>query len=117
VEDEFADLYHPREVKRLDPKACEGLGAGILKRHGEESRYQDARKAEGPRRLGVVARDVGRLVDRFEDDKAVTAKEGVNLLAPAPAVAKPEPGKEYPPHELRVTTETHFLRWNQPLEQ
>jgi hypothetical protein len=60
-----------REVKRQDPKAYEGLGAGILKRHGEESRDADARKAEGPRRLGVVARDVGRLVDRFEDDKAV----------------------------------------------
>ena len=28
---------------------------------------------------------------------AELAKEGVNLLAPAPAVAKPEPGKEYPP--------------------
>jgi len=89
-----------RELKRLDAKAYETLGAGIFKRHGEESRYQDARKAEGPRRLGVVARDVGRLVDRFEEDKAVTSTEGWKLLWRLyqeqcdPTLEPEEPGKD-----------------------
>lgn len=69
-----------RDVKKLDPKAYEGLGSGILKRHGEESRYADARKAEGPRRLRVVARDVGRLEDRFENHPGVKETEGFKLL-------------------------------------
>ncbi len=69
-----------RDVKKIDPKGYETLGAGILKRHGEESRYADARKAEGPRRLSVVAWDVGRLMDRFEDEEAVTKTEGWKLL-------------------------------------
>lgn len=69
-----------REVKRLDPKAYEALPGPILKRHGEESWYQDARKAEGPRRLKVVARDTARLVARFEKDEAVTQTEGWKLL-------------------------------------
>ncbi len=64
------------------------------------TRYQDARKAEGPRRLGVVARDVGRLVDRFEHDKAVTSMEGWKLLWRLyqeqcdPTLEPEEPGKE-----------------------
>jgi hypothetical protein len=93
-----------REVKRLDPKAYETVGAGILKRHGEESRYADARKAEGPRRLGVVARDVGRLVDRFEDDPAVTSTEGWKLLWRLyqeqcdPTMDPEEPGKDDDDH-------------------
>lgn len=61
-----------REVKRLDAKAYEALPAGLLKRHGEESWYADARRADGPRRLAVVARDVYRLVAGFEKDEAVT---------------------------------------------
>jgi len=68
------------EVKRPDPKAYEALPGEILKRHGEESWYKDARKAEGPRRLKVVARDTGRLIGRFEKDKAVTKTEGWKLL-------------------------------------
>jgi hypothetical protein len=68
------------EVKKIDAKAYEGLPASILKRHGEESCYKDARKAEGPRRLKVVARDVYRLVERFEKDEAVGKTEGWTLL-------------------------------------
>lgn len=68
------------EVKRLDPQAYKVLPGPILKRHGEESCYKDARKAEGPRRLKVVARDVHRLIERFEKDKAVTKTEGWKLL-------------------------------------
>ncbi len=69
-----------RGLKEVDGKAYAGLPEKLLERHGEESRYQDARKAEGPRRLEVVARDVGRLVERFEKDERVTATEGWKLL-------------------------------------
>jgi hypothetical protein len=68
------------ELKKLDPKRYETLPGGILKRHGEESHYAYARRAEGPRRLAVVARDVGRLMGRFENDKAVSGLEGWKLL-------------------------------------
>jgi hypothetical protein len=64
-----------RELKRKDPKGYEVLGAGILKRHGEESNYQDARRKDGPRRLGVVARDVWRLVERFKGEEKITSLE------------------------------------------
>ncbi len=69
-----------KEVKKLDPKAYEALPAGLLKRHGEDSCYGDARRADGPRRLEVVARDVGRLVTRFEKHEPVRATEGWTLL-------------------------------------
>lgn len=69
-----------REVKRLDAKAYETLPAGVLKRHGEESHYADARRADGPRRLAVVARDVGRLVARFEKHEAITQTEEWKVL-------------------------------------
>lgn len=69
-----------REVKRLDAKAYEALAEALRKRHGEESCYKDARREEGPRRLKVVARDVYRLVERFERDEAITKTEGWKLL-------------------------------------
>ena len=69
-----------RAVKNSDKKAYEGLPAPILRRHGEESWYQDARKAEGPRRLKVVARDVYRLIEQFKNDQALTKTEGWELL-------------------------------------
>lgn len=69
-----------REVKRIDAKIYEALPAGILKRHGEESRYADARRGDGPRRLEVVARDVGRLVHGFEKNEAVISKAEWTLL-------------------------------------
>jgi hypothetical protein len=69
-----------REVKKLDPKAYAALPAGLLKRHGEDSCYADARRADGPRRLNVVARDVGRLVTRFEKHKPVTSTQEWKLL-------------------------------------
>lgn len=55
-------------LKKADAKRYAALPLGILKRHGEESRYADARKAEGPRRLAVVARDAWRLAERFRGD-------------------------------------------------
>jgi hypothetical protein len=69
-----------REGKRVDAKTYEALPVRLLKRHGEESCYADARRADGPRRLAVVARDVGRLVGRFEKNEAVAKTEGWKLL-------------------------------------
>jgi hypothetical protein len=56
------------------------LPAGLLKRHGEESWYRDARREEGPRRLRVVARDLYRLVERFKEHRAISRMEEFRLL-------------------------------------
>ncbi|MFA4948717.1 MAG: transposase [Candidatus Krumholzibacteriia bacterium] len=56
------------------------LPAGVLKRHGEESWYRDARREEGPRRLRVVARDLYRLVETFKDHRAIGKMEEFGLL-------------------------------------
>ncbi|MFQ5507345.1 MAG: transposase [Planctomycetota bacterium] len=56
------------------------LPAGLLKRHGEESWYRDARREEGPRRLRVVARDLYRLVERFKGHRAVSKMDEYVLL-------------------------------------
>jgi len=69
-----------RAVKDTAPKAYESLPTGILRRHGEESAYADARREDGPRRLQVVARDIWRLIVRFEDDRRITTTEAWTLL-------------------------------------
>ena len=56
------------------------LPGGVLKRHGEQSWYRDARKEEGPRRLKVVARDLYRLVERFKEHRAICKMEEFKLL-------------------------------------
>ncbi len=56
------------------------LPAGLLKRHGEQSWYRDARREEGPRRLRVVARDLYRLVERFKGHRAVSGMDEFKLL-------------------------------------
>ena len=56
------------------------LPAGILKRHGEQSWYRDARREEGPRRLRVVARDLYRLVECFKEHRAIGKMEEFGLL-------------------------------------
>ena len=56
------------------------LPAGLLKRHGEESWYRDARREEGPRRLRVVARDLYRLVERFKEHRAIGKMEEFKRL-------------------------------------
>src|SRR5262249_6021295 len=43
-------------LKKGHARAYASLPRGILTRHGDESWYRDARREEGPRRLGVVAR-------------------------------------------------------------
>jgi hypothetical protein len=65
------------------------LPAGLLKRHGEESWYRDARREQGPRRLGVVARDLYRVVDRFREDRAVSKMGGVRVAGAAAGGAVP----------------------------
>ncbi len=56
------------------------LPQGLLKRHGEESWYRDARREEGPRRLRVVARDLYRLVERFKGHRAIGKMAEFHLL-------------------------------------
>jgi hypothetical protein len=56
------------------------LATGLLKRHGEESWYRDARREEGPRRLKVVARDLYRLVEKFKTHRAISKMDEFKLL-------------------------------------
>jgi hypothetical protein len=67
-------------VKREDAKGYEGIPEGLRGRYQQERRYEDARKQEGPRRVGVAARDVWRLVDRFEDDEKLSKTEEFKLV-------------------------------------
>jgi hypothetical protein len=69
-----------KDVSKVDPKAYGDLPKAVLERHGEESRYADARKEQRPRRLEVVARDLGRLIGAFEKNEAVKGTEGWSLL-------------------------------------
>ena len=69
-----------RAVKAVDAKAYAALPAGILRRHGDEDNYAYARRGEGPRRLAVVARDVGRLIERFQKNPRVARTEEWALL-------------------------------------
>ena len=67
-------------LKKEHPNAYESLPVGILKRHGNESHYADARHQEGPRRLGVVARDLYRLVNQFKGHEDIQKMEEYRLL-------------------------------------
>lgn len=62
-------------LKKRDARLYAQLPGGILKRHGEESCYADARHEQGPRRLAVAARDTYRLVERFKDNDVVDGME------------------------------------------
>lgn len=67
-------------LKKKDRVLYAGLPRWALRRHGDESWYRDARREEGPRRLGVVARDLYRLVERFKDQRAISRMEEFKLL-------------------------------------
>lgn len=56
------------------------IAAGILKRYSDDSRYGDARKEDGPRRLAVAARDLYRLVEQFKNHRVVSEMEEFKLL-------------------------------------
>jgi hypothetical protein len=69
-----------RAVSREDPGAYEGLPQRMRQRYGEESDYADARQGQSRRRLEVVARDVWRLIQRFQNHPAVTKRQEWGLL-------------------------------------
>lgn len=91
-------------VKKEDPKAYEGIPERLRGRYAEERRYEDAKKQEGPRRVGVAARDVWRLVERFEDPEKLSKAEEYHLLERllkeqcAPTLEAEEPGKDDDDH-------------------
>jgi hypothetical protein len=69
-----------RALQKAAPELYAQVGAGILKRYGEDSAYADARKGEGPRRLGVAARDVYRLIEKFRTHEVVGEMPEFKLL-------------------------------------
>ncbi|MBI4803052.1 MAG: transposase [Elusimicrobia bacterium] len=58
-------------LKKTASGLYESVGGGILKRYSDDSRYHDARREEGRRRLAVAARDLYRLAERFKDNATV----------------------------------------------
>lgn len=78
----FVDVMRKflKAAKGLDEKAYEGIPEKLRGRYAEERRYEDARKQEGPRRVGVAARDVCRLIDRFEDHEKISKTEEYKLV-------------------------------------
>ena len=69
-----------KEAKRKFESVPEGLRKRYLKDEGEPSPYHDAKSSEAKRRIGVSAKDVWRLVDRFKGDEAVEALHSYGLL-------------------------------------
>lgn len=67
-------------VKSGDPKAYEAIPPRLLGRYALEVRYEDVRKSEGIRRLGVAARDLLRLEERFEEHAEISRGEEFKLL-------------------------------------
>ena len=70
-----------RALRKGHRQLHDSVEAGVLKRHGEESCYADARRGEGARRLEVVGRDLYRLFERFKGHRAVSQMEEFRLLA------------------------------------
>lgn len=73
-----------RRLRKKMPEAYERIPSSLINRYlkgdGKASRYEDAPRSELNRRLGVAARDVWRLVDRFRDDEKVRRTEIYKLL-------------------------------------
>lgn len=69
-----------RKVKEEDPKEYEGIPAPLRERYREETRYEDAKRPEGVRRLGVMGRDAWRLRKRFEDHEILGRTREWKLL-------------------------------------
>jgi hypothetical protein len=78
----FVDVIRKflRAVAEKDPKAYGEIPERLRNRYALEARYEDVRKSEGTRRLGVAARDVWRLEDRFEDHPEISKTEEFKLL-------------------------------------
>jgi hypothetical protein len=126
-----------KRLKEMHPGVFGRLGAGVLRRHGENSSYADARSKEGRRRLAVVARDLWRVLQSVEATAEVTKTTEWGLLKRAfdeqcilkaegtkpkdddddagdgPAPVELKPGKEVPngslqtPHDPDVTFSMH----------
>jgi hypothetical protein len=58
----------------------EGLRRRYLRDDGTDTRYHDAKSSEAKRRIGVSARDVWRVVDRFKGDRRVEALDSYGFL-------------------------------------
>ena len=67
-------------LKQADSGLHDRIGGGILKRYSDDSRYSDARKEEGRRRLAVAARDLYRLFERFKGNAAVEKLNEYGLM-------------------------------------
>lgn len=69
-----------RATREVDPQAYEGLSERIRLRYQEDSKYADAKRDQTKRRLEVVARDVWRLIRRFEKHERLSQREEWKLL-------------------------------------
>ena len=69
-----------KRLKETHPDLYSRLGAGVLRRHGENSSYADARRKEGRRRLAVVARDLWRVLQSVDPKAEVTKSSEWGLL-------------------------------------
>jgi len=73
-----------KDLRRFSEERFAAVPASLRGRYLKEdltdSRYGDARSSEARRRLGVCARDVWRLVERFRGDEEVKELEGYGLL-------------------------------------
>lgn len=67
-------------VEGVDAKAYAGVAEKLRGRYALEGRYEDVRKAEGTRRVGVAARDLMRLESQFEGHPEVSKTEEFKLL-------------------------------------
>ena len=67
-------------LQEADNVLHDRIGGGILKRYSDASRYHDARKEEGRRRLAVAARDLYRLIERFKGNAAVEKLNEYGLM-------------------------------------
>lgn len=67
-------------LRKADNVLYEGISGGMLKRYSDDSRYSDARKEEGRRRLAVAARDLYRLVELFKGNAVVEKLNEYGLM-------------------------------------
>ena len=83
-------------LKKLNKREYERVSTGILKRYSDDSRYSDARKEDGRRRLAVAARDLYRLVKMFAGSSELKNLDEYKLMArllteQCNIIDKPEP--------------------------
>ena len=67
-------------VEAQDKEAYRAISERLRGRYDDEVRYEDAKRTEGRRRLGVVARDVWRLVAQFKGNEEIGKTNEYSLL-------------------------------------